>query len=269
MDRELGRRLERAESSIGTSFIAVRQRLSPEVGATWHDFDGTYAIFDGADSPMTQTFGLGMYTDTTDDALAAIEAYFGERGAPAMHEVCSLAPTATMARLASRGYLPIEQSSVLVQEIGEPVATTTPLRVRVIQPADHETWVETSVGGWASEQQYANVIRRLAEVAAANDAMTHFLVERDGEPIATASLGVHGDIALFAGASTVPSGRGQGAQNLLLSARIAEARRRGCTLALMIADPGSTSQRNAERSGFRIAYTRSKWRRERPGEAPP
>ena len=35
----------------------------------------------------------------------------------------------------------------------------------------------------------------------------------------------------------------------------------GCDLALMGAQPGSGSQRNAERHGFRIAYTRVKWKR--------
>ena len=33
----------------------------------------------------------------------------------------------------------------------------------------------------------------------------------------------------------------------------------GCDLAMMGAEPGSSSQRNAERQGFRIAYTRTKW----------
>jgi hypothetical protein len=34
----------------------------------------------------------------------------------------------------------------------------------------------------------------------------------------------------------------------------------GCDLAMMAAAVGSESQRNAERKGFRIAYTRTKWR---------
>jgi len=32
----------------------------------------------------------------------------------------------------------------------------------------------------------------------------------------------------------------------------------GCDIAMMCALPGSASQRNAERQGFRIAYTRIK-----------
>jgi hypothetical protein len=49
---------------------------------------------------------------------------------------------------------------------------------------------------------------------------------------------------------------------MLLAARLAEARQRGCEIAMMVTEPGSTSQRNAERRGFRVAYTRTKWRLE-------
>jgi hypothetical protein len=35
---------------------------------------------------------------------------------------------------------------------------------------------------------------------------------------------------------------------------------RGCDLAMMVAEAGSNSQRNAERKGFRVAYTRLKWK---------
>jgi hypothetical protein len=41
----------------------------------------------------------------------------------------------------------------------------------------------------------------------------------------------------------------------------------GCDLAMMVAQPGSASQRNAERKGFRIAYTRTKWRLCAPSSA--
>jgi hypothetical protein len=94
--------------------------------------------------------------------------------------------------------------------------------------------------------------------------MTSFLVEREGEPIATGSLAIYEGVALLAGASTIPARRGLGAQGLLLAARLAEARRRGCELAMMVAAPASTSQHNAERRGFRVAYTRTKWRLRRP-----
>lgn len=262
MDRELARRTERAEAAIGTSFIAVQDRLNPALGAAWRDFGGTYAFFVGAESPMTQTFGLGMFEPVTQDSLAAIEAFFSERGAPTMHEVSPLAGVDTFALLVARGYKPIELSSVLVMPLEERALPASPLAVRVMEPAERAAWVETSVAGWTDQAAYAAVIRELASVTSENPAMVHFLVERDGAPVGTGSLGIHGDVALFAGASTIASARGLGSQALLLAARVTEARKRGCTLGLMAAEPGSISQRNAERRGFRVAYTRTKWRRE-------
>lgn len=266
MDLDLSRRLERTEGAVSTSFAPVKQRLVPECGAIWHDFGGTYAIFDGVDSPLTQTFGLGLFEATTPALLSDIEAFFEERGAAVMHEVSPLAGIETIALLAERGYRPIEMSTVLVQGIegstGAPASHG--LGVRTMEPPDRAAWIETSVTGWASDAMFAAIMRSIAELASANDAMTHFMVERDGAPIATGSLGIHDGVALLAGASTIPSARGLGAQALLLAARLAEAGRRGCQIAMMVTAPGSTSQRNAERRGFRVAYTRTKWRLHRP-----
>jgi GNAT superfamily N-acetyltransferase len=77
-------------------------------------------------------------------------------------------------------------------------------------------------------------------------------------------MSIHEGVALLAGASTVPEARGRGAQLALLDARLRYAVEHGCDLAMMCALPGSASQRNAERQGFRIAYTRIKWRLDRP-----
>lgn len=49
------------------------------------------------------------------------------------------------------------------------------------------------------------------------------------------------------------------AQTALLRARLRYAADRGCTVATVGALPGSQSQRNAEKQGFRVAYTRTKW----------
>jgi hypothetical protein len=46
----------------------------------------------------------------------------------------------------------------------------------------------------------------------------------------------------------------------LLDSRLRYAAEQGCDIAMMCAQPGTPSQRNAERNGFRIAYTRIKWR---------
>jgi STE24 endopeptidase len=75
------------------------------------------------------------------------------------------------------------------------------------------------------------------------------------------ALTLGGGVALLAGASTAPPHRNLGAQSALLEARLRFAADRGCDLAMICALPGSASQRNAERRGFRIAYTRMKFGR--------
>ena len=59
-DIELARRLERTEAQGNIDFIDARVEAFPDHGATWTEVAGTFAMFDGAGSPLTQTFGLGM-----------------------------------------------------------------------------------------------------------------------------------------------------------------------------------------------------------------
>jgi hypothetical protein len=71
---------------------------------------------------------------------------------------------------------------------------------------------------------------------------------------------MHDGVALFGGSATSPELRRRGLQAALLREGMRYAYDHGCELATMVAEAGSDSQRNAEREGFRIAYTRTKWR---------
>lgn len=267
VDLTLAQRLERTEGMVGASFVDARGS-SAALGPTWRDVAGAIVTFDGIESPLTQTFGLGMQGVPAASDVATIEAFFTERGADTMHEVSPFAGVETIDMLVERGYRPIELSNVLVRRIDNLQPPTSALDVYPIDPArDGGVWVETSIAGWSSDPSVAAFIRSIAEVNIRNARMTHYLAKHDGAPIATASMGVHGDIALLAGASTIPSARGRGAQAALLATRLADARTRGCTTAMMVAAVGSTSQRNAERSGFHVAYTRTKWRRRSRADA--
>jgi GNAT superfamily N-acetyltransferase len=83
-----------------------------------------------------------------------------------------------------------------------------------------------------------------------------FLACIDGQPVGGGAVFLDRGVALLAGAATLPPYRRRGVHAALHHARLAAARRAGCDLALQGAMPGSTSQRNAERRGFRVAYTR-------------
>ena len=263
----LSRRLEGAEARGCLEFVEARARVSPEVGACWTEAAGAYAMFDGVESPITQTFGLGMFAPPSEEDLARFEGFFRERGAPVFHEVSPLADASTLELLNARGYQPVEFTSVmfrpLVPSSGAAPERGKDIRVRVVGVGEHELWAETSARGW-SESGYGDFMLAMARVGAKRADALSFLAELDGRPVATGAMSVHEGVALMAGASTVPEARGRGAQLALLDARLRRAAGLGCDLAMMCALPGSASQRNAERQGFRIAYTRVKWRLARP-----
>ena len=58
------------------------------------------------------------------------------------------------------------------------------------------------------------------------------------------------------GAGTASEFRGRGLQIALLRARLAAAAEAGCEYAVVVTQGGTTSQRNCERLGFRVAYSK-------------
>src|SRR5438552_3936636 len=112
VDHHLARRLERLEGTACARFVEARARVSPETGACWTKIAGTYAMFDTPVSPVTQTFGLGLFEPVSQRDLDVMEEFFFSRGAAVNHEVSPLAGVETFALLAERGYRPIELASV-------------------------------------------------------------------------------------------------------------------------------------------------------------
>jgi GNAT superfamily N-acetyltransferase len=263
-DLALSRKLERAEADSAARFTDAHARVAPDCTACHTEIAGATVLFDGPTSPVTQTFGLGLFQPLTASELDAIEAFYRERHSPVFHEVSPLADPSAVTLLNDRGYRPCEFTSILFRPIGRGVGLGRPLnpeiRTRVIADADRDRWVETSVRGWSETPGLDDFFRDLGKITAAWDGVYSFVAELDGRFVATASLSLGPGVAVLAGASTIPEARGRGAQLALLDARLRFAADRGCDLALMGALPGSGSQRNAERHGFRIAYTRIKWR---------
>jgi hypothetical protein len=262
-DHTLACRLERAEGLANVASVEARAIAEPGFGATWIEVEGTLAMFDGPGSPLTQTFGLAMLSPPTAKALDEIESFFASRAADTMHETCPLGDPALLQILPDRGYRPIEQSTVLYQPLSGAshvdAATESHVRVRTTSADESLLWATVGSRGWGDTPELAQFMLDFGRIYARAERMVCFIAEWDGEPAAAAALSIQDGVALLAGASTIPEFRCRGLQAALLHARLAHGARVGCELAMMAALPGSGSQRNAERRGFRIAYTRTKW----------
>ncbi len=263
-DNVLSQKLERTEGRANASFVATRARLDAKIGASWIEVGGAYAMFDGVESPLTQTFGLGVFEETTSAHLDEIETFFKDRDAPVFHEVSPMAFPTLMPLLNERGYRPIELTSVMYKQMDvdemEEARKNPDISTRIIDEGEAETWARLSASGWAADYEgLADFMFNFGKISTRCDGAFPYLAELRGEPVSTGMLFIFDDVCLLAGASTVPSARNMGAQSALLRARLSFAAEKGCKVAMMGASPGSQSQKNAQKNGFHIAYTRTKW----------
>jgi GNAT superfamily N-acetyltransferase len=261
-DLALSRRLERAEGHACAMFAEARRRIYPESGAEWMEHGGALAVFNGIDSPVTQSFGLGIFENLDAPVLDAMESFFFAHGTAAVHEVSPLAGVAALDLLCRRQYGPVEISNVMYRAAESSLGEGPPdIYVRVAARSETAVWTDVMTRGWLAE--YPGLRELFLEngaIGASCEGSVPFLAGLGAEPGAAATLCIHEGVALLGGAATVPEMRRKGLQTALIAARIRYAFEHGCDLLMMVAEPGSNSQRNAERNGFRVAYTRTKWR---------
>jgi hypothetical protein len=261
-DLALAQRLEKTEAHGNILFVEARAKASPESHAEWVEVAGTYAMFDGPTSPVSQTFCLGMFSAITTEDMEGLELFFKKRGAEVFHEVSPLADPSAPALLKERGYLPVEFSNVLFRPISTDVVISgspnDKVKVNLTKENELQVWADTAFQGWSEYAEVSDFLRDMGKVQACSKSLS-FLALLQDKPIATGMMSMCDGVALLAGASTVPEARRQGAQLALLEHRLRYGAQQGCDIAMMATLPGSASQRNAERHGFRIAYTRIKW----------
>jgi GNAT superfamily N-acetyltransferase len=147
---------------------------------------------------------------------------------------------------------------VLVRSLDKAI-DDAPVRggVRIAQaaPSDADLWIRTVSHGFDAN---AELDPRTLGIATPNfyaSNATCYLAWLDGVPAGGGAMYIHDGVAEFGGASTRPEFRRHGIQAALLRARLRAARKQGCEFAMVLTNPGTDSQRNVERAGFRPAYT--------------
>ena len=148
------------------------------------------------DSPVTQTFGLGLFEPLTAEVLDEIESWFTTRGAPVQHEICPLVGVEALDLLCARGYRPLEIASVLHQPVPEPSISNHEHRVDLISPDQIELWSEISARAWSHEHpEFEQMLRDFGGITANRQNSPCFLAYATDngrtEPAAAGALSIH------------------------------------------------------------------------------
>lgn len=259
-DAALARRLESFAARDVAGLAEAAATLFPETGARFIEVAGGIAGYLGTRSPANGAVGLGFDGAVTHEHVASIERFFLDRGEEPVVSVCPLAHDSLAAVLSERGWTAGTCENVLVRTI-DPRATfesrTTGVEVReATGEADVDAWALLAAHGFAAPGGPTEAELRLSKAATRREDAQFFFGLVDGEYAGTGQLEIDGDMAWLSGDATLPRFRRRGVQSSLQRARLEIARQAGCLLAVTESVPGSPSQRNMERAGFRVAYTR-------------
>jgi GNAT superfamily N-acetyltransferase len=268
-DLALARRLETADAWFKLSYAQAQNRLHPELDTAALQTAGGCAAYLGPGSPLNRAVGLGLNGPVSADELTQIEELFHARGAAARVELCPLADPSLLRLLNQREYRLAEFKNTWVRRLraGETFPAPT-IEVRAVEPKDSDLWIRTVAQGFTGRDELTPGDLVIPTPNYHMSTATCFLAWLDGEPVGGGVMAVYEGLASFFSASTRPAFRGRGAQTALLHARLTAAVAAGCDLAMVHTTPGAASQRNVERAGFRLAYTKMALVREYPKKSP-
>jgi GNAT superfamily N-acetyltransferase len=254
VDVDFARRLEAAET-LTPDHIKALQRFAPEASADF--IAGGTAVYGGAAYPSNQIVGMGLYEVVAPADIDRVEKFYRSRRLASRIVVSPLADPSLIELLGARGYSVVEFNSVLIKWLEE---------IAQLEPASGVCLEKVNADNAAV---WDRVIREgYAEMAALPEGLflpfavmadsTNFLAFVDGVP-AGGSMGAilrNAQVAALYGSATIPAMRRRGMQTAMINRRLWEAREAGCEYAVVCTWPGSGSQRNMERRGFRVAYTK-------------
>lgn len=267
-DAALAARIDRAEGRYVASIAEAVGARRGDSRTLIQPISGGMSIYAGPSSPMNKVIGLGLEGPLDLAALDEIEREWRARDEAVRIEMSVLADASIPVVLSERGYHVHGFENVLARALDVEQAAaddTQGVTVERLRKEDERTWIDIAVaafsnldgtGSTADDSSHIAVMEEVMGDVLAAPGLRPYLARLDGRPVGEGALCVAGDIALLAGAGTIPDARGRGVQKALLRRRLADAAAAGAELAVVVTAPGTRSQENVMRRGFMLLYTR-------------
>lgn len=260
VDKGFARRLESVEEMPQVLYARAFQKTRPEVGAAEKEICGGHMVFAGLGSPIGRATGVGLDGPFTSEDLDRIEHFYLEHKAPSQVDLTPMHEPAIFEMFKERGYSIAELNNVLYRKLDrEETFPSPPAHCEIRRSPSEEAdvtgaIVESAFFPDGAPEAFRGLIQPLYQMENA----LAFVATVGGKPVACGTGLVIKEHRVFAlcGAGTQSAFRGRGLQTALLRARMAAAVKAGCEYAVVVTRGGTTSQRNAGRLGFRVAYSK-------------
>jgi GNAT superfamily N-acetyltransferase len=247
-DLPLARRLEAAEAANARAFTRT--------DTPFLEVAGGCAVFAGIGSPLSHAVGIGLDGPVREAEIETIESFFRGFGAAVSMDLCPLADPGLFQALGQRGYRIAEFNNVLVKRLAGTEIVLTP-RVRRATSEEREVWSHTLGEAFFDQPALTDDEMDIGRaIFASPSSLCYLAAAETGEPAGGAAAAFHNGLATLFADATVARFRRGGIHRELIAARLNEAVARGCDLATATTLPGSGSQRNYERCGFEVVYTK-------------
>ena len=263
VDSAMAQRLEAAEDQPQIEIARALHRLRPELGADVREIAGGHMVYAGPKSLVGRAIGLGLNGSVTAAQLDQVEAFYRSHNAPAQVDITPLTHASLLEMLKARGYVFSELNNVMARRLepGEKFQEDVPgLEFRPCAPDQASLWAQTMLRGFFPETIPAGWEEMLLPMAAMTNGLAMLVWAGDGaEPVAACGglISLPHRMVALGGTSTAPRFRGHGIQTAAIGRRLNRALREGCDLAVIVTQGNTTSQRNAERLGFSLAYSKA------------
>lgn len=260
VDKAFARRLEAGEEMPQVMYARILAKSKPQIGADEAEICGGHMSFAGLGSPIGRAGGMGLDRPFTAEDLDRIEEFYKTHGAPSQVDLCPLHDAEVFVMVKERVYSIAELNNVLYRKLDAaeefpPAPMGCEIRRGTLDDADTASaLVERAFFPDGAPEPYRGLLTPLYQM----EGGITFLATLDGKMAACGAGLVIPEHRVFAlcGAGTAVEFRGRGLQTALLCARMAAAAQAGCEYAVVVTQGGSPSQRNCERLGFRVAYSK-------------
>ena len=215
---ELARRIEMAEARAAVEGAETFNRLRPGGEAAVERIAGGFAIYCGANSPITQAVGMGLEGPMNEEDFDRLEDFYEERHEPVRVEVCPLADRSMFEHFGKRGYRVAEFSNVMAlplgREEGAPNWPASPAEVDIEKLGldQVDLWTATVAQGFAEHYPVIKEILEVMKMFAMSPSTECYLARVGGKVAGGATLAIRNGVAGLFGASTLPEFRNRGVQ---------------------------------------------------------